>query len=127
MTCLPTKPVPPVAVKHVAEGFARALLTHASAGRTYEVAGPRAYTFVEILEQIGAALGRPRVRKLHLPLGPVKLLTRALQWLPLYPLTMDQIVMLEEENVADPTRFYTDFGITPEPLADGLRRLFAGS
>jgi uncharacterized protein YbjT (DUF2867 family) len=117
----------PITVEHVAEGFARALLGGAGVGQTYEVAGPRAYRFIEILDQIGTALGRPRVRKVHVPLGAVKLATRALQWLPLYPLTMDQIVMLEEENVTDPTRFYADFGITPEPFDEGLRRLYPAS
>ena len=35
----------------------------------------------------------------------------------------DQLIMLEEGNVADPGRFYADFGITPEPLAQGLKRM----
>jgi NADH dehydrogenase len=117
----------PVAAEHVAEGFTRALLDRASAGKTYDVGGPRPYSFVEILDQIGIALGRRRVRKIHVPLTPVKLATRALHWLPFYPLTPDQIAMLEEENVTDPTPFYADFGITPEPFAEGLRRLVAAS
>jgi hypothetical protein len=37
---------------------------------------------------------------------------------------MDQITMLEEGNVTDPTRFYADVNLTPEPLALGLRRMF---
>ena len=37
---------------------------------------------------------------------------------------MDQIAMLEEENVTDPARFFADFGLEPESLADGLRRMF---
>jgi uncharacterized protein YbjT (DUF2867 family) len=117
----------PISVEHVAEGFVRALLSGDSEGQTYEVAGPRAYRFVEILDEIGAALGRPRVRKLHAPLGAVKLATRAFQWLPFFPLSTDQLTMLEEESVTDPTRFYTDFGITPEPFQEGLRRLLAAS
>ncbi len=117
----------PIAVEHVAEGFARALLEGASVGQTYEMAGPRAYRFVEILDLVGSVLGRPHVRKIHVPLGAVKLATRALHWLPFFPLTSDQITMLEEENVTDPARFYADFGITPEPFDEGLRRLFAAS
>jgi uncharacterized protein YbjT (DUF2867 family) len=115
----------PISVEHVAEGIARALLSGTSVGQTYDVAGPHAHRFVEILDQIGAALGRPHVRKIHVPLSAVRLATRALQWLPLYPLTMDQITILEEESTADPTRFYTDLDIVPEPLAEGLRRLCA--
>src|SRR5262245_40470872 len=113
----------PIPVEQVAEGFVRALRTPASVRQTYEVGGPEAYRFVDLLDQIGAALGRRRVRKLHVPLGPVKLTTRAVGWLPLYPVTMDQITMLEEESVADAARFFSDFGITPEPLARGLARM----
>ena len=114
----------PIPVEQVAEGFARALRNRAGIGQTYEVGGPMAYRFVEILDAIGAAVGRPHVRKIHVPLGLVKLMTRALGWLPLYPVSMDQIHMLEEESVTDPSRFFADFAIKPEPLAEGLRRIF---
>jgi NADH dehydrogenase len=117
----------PIAVEHVAEGFARALRTAPSVGQTYEVGGPSAHTFVDILDRIGAVLGRTPVRKVHVPLSVVKPITRALEWLPLFPLTLDQILMLEEESVTDPTRFYHDFDITPESLDAGLRRLVAAS
>jgi NADH dehydrogenase len=117
----------PVAVEHVAEGFTRAIKLDSTVAQTYEVAGPSACSFTEILDLIGAALGRRRVRTIHVPLGPVTLLTKALEWLPFYPLTSDQILMLAEESVTDPTRFYADLAITPEPLAEGLRRLLAAS
>jgi uncharacterized protein YbjT (DUF2867 family) len=115
----------PVPVEQVAEGFARALLGGATVKQTYEVAGPSAYSFLELLDHIGSALGRGRVRKAHVPLGLVKTLTRGLERLPLYPVTSDQIAMLEEDSTTDPTPFYTDLGIAPEPLDAGLRRLFA--
>ena len=109
----------------MAEGFARALSLHESFGQTYEVAGPTALPFDELLDQIGRALGKPRVRKVHAPMGLVKLSTRLLHWLPMYPVTMDQLRMLEEESVADPSRFYADMSLRPEPLADGLKRLLS--
>ena len=115
----------PIPVEQIAEGFAQALRIEASVGRSYEVGGPEAYRFVEILDQIGAALGRPTVRKIHVPLGAVKLATRALDWLPAYPVTMDQIAMLEEESVTDPACFFAELGIAPEPLSLGLRRMLA--
>jgi uncharacterized protein YbjT (DUF2867 family) len=115
----------PVAVEQVAEGFGRALRTTESVRQTYEVAGPAPYAFVDLLDEIGRAVGRARVRKLHVPLGPVRGLTRALDWLPFYPLSTDQLVMLEEESVTDPSRFFADLGLRPEPLATGLARMFA--
>lgn len=114
----------PIAVEQVAEGFARALRLPLTVGQTYEMAGPEPHRFVELLDQIGVALGVARVRKIHIPLGLIKAMTRAFGWLPFFPVTKDQIIMLEEGNVADPTRFYADFSMTPEPLAVGLKRMF---
>ena len=39
------------------------------------------------------------------------------------PLTPDQLLMLEEDNVCDPQPFYSTFGLTPIPLATGLRAM----
>jgi len=113
----------PVAVEQVAEGFARALRLPLTVGQTYEVAGPQPQRFVELLDQIGVALGVMRVRKIHIPLGLIKIMIRAFGWLPFFPVTADQLIMLEEGNVTNPERFYADFGITPEPLAQGLKRM----
>jgi uncharacterized protein YbjT (DUF2867 family) len=114
----------PIAVEQVADGFARAARTQRSVGQVYGVAGAADYPFVEILDRIGRALGRPHVRKLHLPLGPVRAATSLFQALPFFPLTREQITMLEEENVTDPTAFYADFGISSEPFEVGLARMF---
>jgi NADH dehydrogenase len=113
----------PIPVEQVAEGFVRSLRTPASVRQTYEVAGPTPYSFVDLLDEIGRALGRPRVRKIHVPLAPVRVMTRALDWLPFYPVSSDQLTMLEEESVADASRFFADFAIKPEPLAAGLQRM----
>lgn len=115
----------PIPVEQVAEGFARALRTPGSVRQTYEVAGPTPYAFVDLLDEIGRALGRARVRKLRVPLAPVRAMTRALDWLPFYPLSTDQLIMLEEESVTDPSRFFAELGVRPEPLATGLARMFA--
>jgi uncharacterized protein YbjT (DUF2867 family) len=114
----------PIAVDQIAEGFARALRLPLTVGQTYEAGGPEPYRFDELLDMVGRALGVVRVRKVHVPLGLIKVMTRAFGWLPFFPVTMDQITMLEEGNVTDPTRFYADFNMTPEPLALGLRRMF---
>ena len=43
--------------------------------------------------------------------------------LPGFPLTPDQLLMLEEDNVGDPQPFHTTFGLSPVPLAAGLRTM----
>lgn len=113
----------PVPVEHVAEAFARAVDLPATAKHAYEVGGPEAVTMVRLLALIGQALDRPRVRKLHVPLGLVRPVTRVLHRLPGFPLTPDQLLMLEEDNVCDPQPFHATFGLTPMPLAAGLRAM----
>lgn len=117
----------PIPVEQVAEGFARSLRTVASIGQTYDVAGPTAYAFVDLLDEIGRAVGRARVRKIHMPLAPVRAITRMLDWLPFYPVSSDQLTMLEEANVGDPSRFFADLEIAPEALQAGLRRMLGPS
>jgi uncharacterized protein YbjT (DUF2867 family) len=117
----------PIPVEQVAEGFARAIRMPAAVRQTYDVAGPAPYAFVDLLDEIARALGRARARKLHVPLGPVRLVTRGLEWLPFYPISSDQLTMLEEESVTDPSRFFADLGLQPEPLAVGLRRMLGHS
>jgi len=112
----------PVPVEHVAEGFARALALPATEKQVYEVGGPDRVTMVELLDAIGTALGR-RVRKLHVPLGFIRPVARVLHGLPGFPVTPDQLRMLEEDNVCDPAPFYAAFKLDPMPLATGLRRM----
>jgi NADH dehydrogenase len=113
----------PVAVEQVADGFARAVALEAAAKQTYEVVGPDAATMLQLLDLIGAALGRPRVRKVHVPLGLVRPIAALCHRLPGFPVTPDQLLMLEEDNIGDPRPFHTTFGLTPVPLATGLRAI----
>lgn len=114
----------PVAVEHVAEGFVRAIGLPATEKRTYEVAGPDVVTMEGLLELLGEILGRRRVRKVHVPIGLLRPLARWFHRIPGFPVTPDQLLMLEEDNVGDPAPFYATFGLEPEPLSHGLRRMF---
>jgi uncharacterized protein YbjT (DUF2867 family) len=113
----------PVPVEQVAEGFARAVELSASVKQAFDVGGPDPVTLVQFLDLIGAALGRSRVRKAHVPIGLVRPMARLLHRLPRFPLTPDQLLMLEEDNVCDPRPFYATFGLTPVRLATGLRTM----
>jgi uncharacterized protein YbjT (DUF2867 family) len=113
----------PLPVEHVAEGFARALALPATEKQVYEIGGPDRVTMVELLDHIGMALGHRRVRKIHVPLGFIRPVARVLHGLPGFPVTPDQLRMLEEDNVCDPAPFYGAFKLEPVPLATGLRRM----
>jgi uncharacterized protein YbjT (DUF2867 family) len=111
----------PVAVGDVAEGFARAIERPATAGAIFEVGGPRPYTFDEALDEVGAALGRRRVPKLHHPIGLMAPVVRGLQGLPFFPLTSDQLLMLREHNTCDPGPWARAFDLIPVEFAAGIR------
>lgn len=112
----------PVPVAQVAEGFARALALPLTEKHVYDVAGPDRVTMVELLDVIGAALGRRRVRKAHIPLPIMRAVARALHRLPGFPVTPDQLLMLEEDNVGEPEAFYQHFGLEPMSLRRGIEQ-----
>ena len=113
----------PVPVEQVAQAVARALGLPAAVKQTYEVGGPDVVTLGELVDLIGTALGRRRILKLHVPGAVARVATRTLQALPYFPLTPDQLLMLDEDNVCDPASLPAAFGLEPLPLATGLRRL----
>ena len=115
----------PIAVEQVAAGFAEALERPVTIKQTYEVGGPEAVTMLELLDSIGRALGRRRVRKVHVPLGVMKPLARLLHPLPGFPVTPDQLLMLGEDGVCDPRPFFDAFQLEPVPLATGLERMLS--
>ncbi len=115
----------PVPVAHVAQGFVRALTLDASVKHTYDIGGPEPVTMVDLLDRVAAAMGRRRPLKVHAPLGLVRVATSVLHRFPGYPLTPDQLLMLEEENTCEPGAFYEAFGLVPMPLSAGLTAMLA--
>jgi uncharacterized protein YbjT (DUF2867 family) len=113
----------PVPLEHVATAFARAVSLESTVKQTYDAVGSEAVTMLRLLDLIGEALGRGRVRKMHVPLGLVRPVARLLHHVPGFPLTPDQLLMLEEDNVGDAQPFQTTFGLRPVPLAAGLRAM----
>jgi NADH dehydrogenase len=109
----------------VVEGFAGALERPATIKQTYEVGGRDVVTMVELLDLIGRALGRRRVRKAHVPIGVMAPLARLLHGVPGFPVTPDQLVMLGEDSICDPRPFLETFNLAPVPLAVGLERMLA--
>jgi nucleoside-diphosphate-sugar epimerase len=110
----------PVSIKDVAAGFVNALTTSESIGRTFYCGGPQAYSYDEILDMIGAAIGKSAVYKLHLPLLLMKPLIRLLQSIPQFPMTRDQLQMLREENICDPSEWRQTLHLEIKDFASGI-------
>jgi NADH dehydrogenase len=100
----------PIAVEDVAQAFVRALGRPDTEGRIFELCGPEAKSWKEILETIAAVVGK---RKLMLPapaLG-VKALAALLDRQAWFPITGDQITMLLEGNLCQDESAFQLLGI----------------
>ena len=106
----------PVYVGDVADAVLAAAEREDAPGRTYELAGPRSATFRELLRYIGEVTGhrRPLV---DLPMGLARLQARLGEFLPNPPLTRDQLLMLQRDNVPAPDApGLAALGIQPKAL-----------
>jgi NADH dehydrogenase len=87
----------PVHVEDVAAAFVAALEDQSTIGETIELAGPEVLSWGEMLRRIAAASGKSKIL-LPMPLWLMKTGAMLFDWLPFYPVTRDQLIMLEEGN-----------------------------
>jgi NADH dehydrogenase len=110
----------PVFAGDVAAAAARALARPVSAGRLYELGGPRVYTYRELLELLLSRTGR---RRLLLPVPFVlwRALAAVAGLLPRPPVSEAQVTLMSHDNVAAPeARGFADLAITPRALESVL-------
>lgn len=128
----------PVHVGDVAEALARLMLqppgetpSGSSAagippGRSiYVFAGPRIYTYQELLELIAHAAGL-RTRLIPVPFALWRVLARLAEILPHAPLTRGQIELMQVDSIAGAqTRGLDQLGIAPRSIEEILPELLA--
>lgn len=112
----------PIAADDVARCFVQALEMPATVGQAFELCGPDRLAYNDLLDTIGRVLGKEHVIKIPNPVGIMKLVVPLLQGLSFFPVTMDQIHMLLEENICDQNRWVEVFGGTPEHFEAGIRK-----
>ena len=113
----------PVYVDDVADAVCAALANPDARGGTYELGGPRVYTFKELLQLMLSETHRKRILA-PLPFSlasTVGLFGEIAGWLPFVepPLTRDQVRLLQEDNVVsdDPEiGKLADLGIAPQTV-----------
>ena len=88
----------PVYVGDVADAVMKCLEDSASAGRLYELGGPKIYTFRELLDLLLSEIRRKR-RFLDVPFGLAAAQAKLMSILPNPPLTPDQVELLKRDNV----------------------------
>ena len=105
----------PVWVRDLAQAIAGAALdpkTHA--GKTYEVGGPEVLTMRQLNEKIAAMAGLDPML-VDLPDAAGNLMSK-FGFLPGAPITRDQWIMLQTDNVADSDKWTKAFAVVPSKL-----------
>jgi uncharacterized protein YbjT (DUF2867 family) len=103
----------PVFVGDIARAVAAIVQAPATAGKTFELAGPEIMTFREVIEYVLLQTRRSRLL-INVPLWLAKIKGAFLQILPNAPLTLDQARMLQTDTVASgELPGLRELGITP--------------
>jgi NADH dehydrogenase len=103
----------PVYVGDVAAAVLACLDRPQTAGGVFELGGPTTYTMREIARLILTAMGRDQ-RIVNVPFSLARLMGLVGQFLPNPPLTLDQAMMLEKDNVVRPgAAGFAELGLTP--------------
>lgn len=103
----------PVYVGDVCEAIMRIVKNPATRGRTYELGGPRTYSFAEVMNLVLAEIGRRRFL-LPMPFWAASAYAWFLEKLPKPPLTRDQVELLKRDNVVAANALtLRDLGIQP--------------
>ena len=125
MMSLPVVPVvrgatrfQPVFVADLAKAIGQAVTDpKRHAGKTYEIGGPEQISMRDILQRLADWTGNSP-RFLDLPDAVAGGMARFTGWAPGAPITWDQWLMLQQDNVVAPgAEGLEAFGITPTPLA----------
>jgi uncharacterized protein YbjT (DUF2867 family) len=85
----------------------------AKLGSRHPIGGPEELTYDEQLDVIGSALGKEHVRKVHLPLGLMRVQASLMQVLPKPPLTPAALELFASDNVAGVDAIPAGFDFEP--------------
>jgi len=113
----------PAYVGDVAEAIAGALAR--TDRRSFELGGPRIYSYEELLRTVAREAGL-EARLVPMPFAAWQALAAVAEMLPNPPVTRNQIELMQVDTVASPGMpGFAELGILPRPLEDVLRDMLA--
>jgi len=117
----------PAYVNDVAAALARLAERADSRGRLFELGGGRTYTYREAVQVVMSHLGRNRVL-LPVPFAFWRGLVRVFGLLPNPPITRDQLILLEADNiVGSNASTFSDLGMQPRTFESVVQECFPRS
>jgi NADH dehydrogenase len=115
--------VQPVALDDACACFARSLRMPETQGKTYELGGPDRVSYREIFEQAASNMGR-KARTVSVPSTLIRPFVGILQRFKSFPLTVDELKMLAEDNVCDIDQFVRTFRVEPASFRQAIPAMF---
>ena len=114
--------VQPIFIGDVTACIARAVMDDRFLNKAFEIGGPEQLTYEEVTKAIAAVLGVKR-STVHMPMFFMRTMAKVAETvLPKPPLTTDQLIMLQEDNVCDLKDIREAFGIEPVKFREGLAK-----
>lgn len=113
--------IQPISVRNVASCFALAVGDPVSHRKVYELGGPQRLTYNQIYQIIARVLEKKK-KAVHIPIPLVKPGALISEWLlPNPPITREQLIMLQEDNICDSTDAVHDFSLELLSFEEGIR------
>ena len=114
----------PVSVDDVVTGIINLLIGKRNKNTLYELGGQSTYSFEELLKML---LEVKKIKRIFLPLSPklMKIPAFFLQQLPKPPFTVDQMILLENDNILiNNLPGLEDLGVKPKDLKEELIKIY---
>lgn len=110
----------PIAVRDVATIVRLSLERPETIGRTYELGGPRYWTYREITREVCAAMGKRRAI-VPMPVALIRLVAGASELVHLpFPVATDQLRQLRLDNIGPLDTVEREFGFVPQAMEGQL-------
>ncbi|MCZ6767511.1 MAG: NAD(P)H-binding protein [bacterium] len=109
----------PVSLEDVCEIMSRSLIMPETHGMIYEVGGPDRIAFRDLVTKTAEFVGK-HLRTMTVPFWAIKPFVAAMQRFTFFPLTVDQMKMLSEDNVCEIDPFVKTFQLQPKSFVEAL-------
>ena len=112
----------PVSLANVIGPLARTVTMPETQGKTYQIAGPERLAFIDIMNKVARYYGVwPNTMAVSSFFA--KPMVKFAQRFRSFPLTLEELYLLLEDNVCDPTAFTEAFGVTLDTYTDKIESL----
>ncbi|MBI2027832.1 MAG: complex I NDUFA9 subunit family protein [Deltaproteobacteria bacterium] len=110
----------PVSIHDVSQCIVDSIESVKALNQTIEIGGPQRYSFNSILKLMLESTGRRRIL-LHLPMKILNVIVPIFEKIQNFPLSLDQMLMLSENNVTENKLLHQVFSIKLQTLTEGLK------